>query len=71
MPVALTPWLFGYAGIVYGATALVLGGVFVALALKLKSSASETAAKSLFAYSVLYLFLIFAVLLVDQRFSWI
>ena len=71
LPVALSPWLLGYAGIVYGATAAVLGLAFAALAVRLKSSASETAAKSLFAFSVLYLFLIFAVLLADQRFSWI
>ena len=70
VPVALSPWLLGYAGIVYGATALVLGGLFVALALKLKASATEAAAKSLFAYSVLYLFLIFALLLVDQKLTW-
>ena len=67
VPIALAPSLFGYAGRVYAAAALVLSGVFVALALKLRTSASEGAAKTLFAYSVLYLFLIFAVLLVDQK----
>ena len=67
VPVALSPWLFGYAGIVYGAASFVLGGVLAVLALRLKSAATEAAAKSLFAYSVLYLFLIFAMLLVDQQ----
>jgi heme O synthase-like polyprenyltransferase len=42
----------------------------VALAQKLKSSPSEATAKSLFAYSVLYLFLIFAMLLADQKLTW-
>jgi len=71
LPVALAPWLLGHAGIVYGASALLLGGVFLALALRLKASATERAAKALFAYSVLYLFLIFAVLLIDQQLKWV
>ena len=70
LPVALAPWLLGYAGIVYGVSALVLGGVFLALALRLKARASESAAKALFGYSVLYLFLIFAVLPIDQQLRW-
>jgi protoheme IX farnesyltransferase len=70
VPIALAPWMLGFAGILYGATALVLGTLFVALALKLKSSPSEATAKSLFAYSVLYLFLIFAMLLADQKLTW-
>jgi protoheme IX farnesyltransferase len=70
VPIALMPWLFGYAGIVYGAAAFALGGLMVVLALQLKASATEAAAKSLFAYSVLYLFLIFAMLLVDQKLTW-
>jgi protoheme IX farnesyltransferase len=71
VPAALAPWLLGYAGIIYGAAALALGGLFVVLALRLKVSASEGAAKALFAYSVLYLFLIFAALLVDRKLGWI
>ena len=66
VPIALTPWLFGYAGIIYAATALVLGCLMVLLALQLRATATEGAARYLFAYSVLYLFLIFAMLLVDQ-----
>jgi protoheme IX farnesyltransferase len=71
VPVALTPWLFGYAGMVYGAVAFVLGGLMAALALQLKASATEAAAKSLFAYSIFYLFLIFAMLLIDQKLAWV
>jgi protoheme IX farnesyltransferase len=67
LPIATMPWLLGYTGLVYGASALVLGGVFIALAWKLKAMQTESAAKSLFAYSVLYLFVIFAVLLVDEK----
>jgi protoheme IX farnesyltransferase len=71
VPVALAPWLFGYAGMVYGVAAFVLGGLMVALALQLKASATEAAAKSLFAYSIFYLFLIFAMLLIDQKLAWV
>jgi protoheme IX farnesyltransferase len=71
LPVALLPWLLGLAGITYGASALLLGGMFLALALRLKARASEAAAKMLFGYSVLYLFLIFAMLLIDQQLQWI
>jgi heme o synthase len=70
LPVALAPWLLGYAGIVYGITALALGGLFLSLALRLKARANESAAKALFGYSVLYLFLIFAVLPIDQLLRW-
>ena len=66
-PVALSPWAFGYAGMAYAAVAAALGGAFIWLAVKLKASPSESAAKSLFAFSVLYLFLIFAAILIDQK----
>jgi protoheme IX farnesyltransferase len=69
-PIALAPWLFGYAGIVYAATAAVLGALLVVLALQLMATATEAAAKYLFAYSLLYLFLIFAVLLIDHKLMW-
>jgi protoheme IX farnesyltransferase len=54
---------------VYGATAVTCGAVFVALALQLARS-SETdrrAAHRLFVFSIFYLFLLFAALLVDHR----
>ena len=65
-PVVLAPWYFGFAGALYGVAALVLSVVFAVLARQLKNSRSERAAKSLFAFSVLYLFLVFAVLLADK-----
>jgi protoheme IX farnesyltransferase len=63
------PALLGFAGIFYGAVSAVLGAIFFALALdvwrKTRGAAAEMAAKRLFAFSVLYLFLLFAVLLVE------
>jgi protoheme IX farnesyltransferase len=65
----LTPVLFGFAGLVYGTLAALLGALFLALAIevwrKRKGVAAQSAARRLFAFSVLYLFLLFDALLVE------
>ena len=71
LPVAVTPWLIGGAGVLYGATALALSLGFVALALPVgrrRSGEGDTMApeKRLFKFSILYLFALFAVLVVDR-----
>jgi protoheme IX farnesyltransferase len=66
IPVVLAPWLLGFAGLPYGIAAAVFAGAFAVLALRLWRSRSERAAKSLFAFSVFYLFAIFAMLLADK-----
>jgi protoheme IX farnesyltransferase len=67
--VGVTPALFGFAGLIYGTLAAVLGVLFLALAIevwrKRRGTAAQSAARRLFAFSVLYLFLLFAVLLVE------
>jgi protoheme IX farnesyltransferase len=67
--VGVSPALFGFAGIFYGVVSAVLGAIFFALALdvwrKTSGSAAEMAAKRLFGFSVLYLFLLFTVLLIE------
>jgi protoheme IX farnesyltransferase len=65
VPVSVLPWLLGFAGPVYGATALACGTVFVLLAWQLarSSEADRKAAHRLFAFSIAYLFLLFAALL--------
>jgi protoheme IX farnesyltransferase len=68
-PVGATPWLFGYAGLAYGAIAVLGGVAMVALALQLYSTPekiAEPVAKRLFAVSILYLFVLFAALLVER-----
>jgi len=64
---ALAPFALGFAGLAYLAVAAVTGAGFVGLAVRVyrseANSAGERAARNLFAYSVLYLFLLFAVLL--------
>ena len=56
---------FGIVGWLYGAVAIALGGVFVFCALRVWLESGERAAKRLFAFSILYLFLLFAMMLVD------
>ena len=64
-PVSLLPWLMGFAGTIYGATALVGGTLLVALALQLRRSrvSERRVAYRLFGFSILYLFVLFAALL--------
>jgi protoheme IX farnesyltransferase len=69
--VSLAPWWIGGVGAVYGVAALVLSGVFVALCVPvaLRRAAEGDRMKPekrLFAYSVLYLFALFAALVVDR-----
>jgi protoheme IX farnesyltransferase len=68
-PLATAPALLGFAGLFYGLAAAVLGAVFLALAFEVyrrrDAASSNQAAVSLFAFSILYLFLLFAVLLVE------
>ena len=70
-PVAASPWLLGYAGIVYGVTALVAGASMIALAWRLRVARADAdkAAMQLFAFSIFYLFALFAVLLIESGFG--
>ncbi len=68
-PLALLPAMIGVGGPFYGITAIGLGGVFMALALKVwraEGRELHDAARQLFKFSILYLFGLFAVLLVER-----
>jgi len=65
-PCALAPYLLGIAGAVYGAAALLLSALFTGFAVKVWFDEGERSAKQMFAFSILYLFLLFALLLVDR-----
>ncbi len=69
-PLAVVPVFFPVAGWLYGLVALVLGAILVALAVKLfraeKGEAADKAAKSLFGFSIFYLFILFAALLAEH-----
>jgi protoheme IX farnesyltransferase len=71
VPLGLSPWALGYAGLLYGAVALLTGAVMLALAWQVyvERRPADKASKQLFAFSILYLFLLFAVLLVERGFD--
>jgi protoheme IX farnesyltransferase len=68
VPLGVSPWLLGYAGLLYGLTAVVTGALMLVLAWQVfcERRPAERASRHLFAFSILYLFLLFAVLLVEQ-----
>jgi heme o synthase len=66
-PLGAAPWFLGYASAVYGIVAVAAGAAIVALAFRLRAERNGYAAsKRMFAFSILYLFLLFAMLLVDR-----
>ncbi len=69
-PVGMAPWFLSFAGIVYGLTSLVGGLVMIWLAVDIfrrrDGAPARKAAGRMFAFSILYLFALFAVLLVEQ-----
>jgi heme o synthase len=65
-PVALAPAWFGLAGFVYLGTALVLSLLFTMAAIRVWRDAGDTSAKRMFGFSILYLFLLFAVMILDR-----
>jgi heme o synthase len=69
-PVGASPWLLGYAGLLYGVTAIVAGAAMIGLSLHIMALGDEDeglrAAKRLFGVSILCLFVLFAVLLIDH-----
>ena len=71
VPISLLPWALGFAGAIYGAVAVVSGTVFLVLALRLhgNTQTDRRAAHRLFAFSILYLFVLFAALLANNRIS--
>ncbi|MSP51892.1 MAG: protoheme IX farnesyltransferase [Alphaproteobacteria bacterium] len=69
IPFALAPWALGFAGAIYGVGAALLGSAFFAFAFALRRRASVSLAKATFAYSILYLFLMFALLVFDHAWN--
>ncbi len=72
LPISLAPFWLEVAGWLYGAAALLLSGLFLLLALRVAVFRGGAAdmdmrpEKRLFAYSVLYLFALFAALVADR-----
>jgi heme o synthase len=70
VPLAVVPWAMGFAGIAYGLASIVMGAAFLYFAVKVwrvtEGRDGDKAAKQLFWFSILYLYLLFAVLLVES-----
>ena len=62
----LLPFIFGMSGWLYLAAAVVLGGLFIVYAWALWRSYSDALARRTFRFSILYLSLLFAALLMDH-----
>jgi protoheme IX farnesyltransferase len=79
-PLGVLPWALGTGGIVYAVLSIVTGAMMVHLAVQVfrhrTGPRADKAAKHLFGFSILYLFLLFAVLLAEhslglaERFAW-
>src|SRR5260221_560290 len=65
-PIAVAPALMGIAGWLYGTAALGLSALFTWAAVRVWRDAGDRSAKQMFAFSILYLFLLFALLLLDR-----
>ena len=75
IPVTLAPWRIGFSGLVYAASALALGGYFLACVWRVArdrqdadgtSLTNDRPARAAFKFSILYLFLLFGALALDR-----
>jgi len=62
------PWMLGFAGPIYGGIAAICSALFLALAFRLSRSrgTDRRAAHRLFVFSIAYLFVLFAALMMDH-----
>ena len=70
---AIAPWPLGYAGALYGWTAMILSAVFVALSVQVGTRTTGEGdtmqpEKRLFAFSIAYLFILFGAVVADHWF---
>jgi heme o synthase len=68
LPISLLPSVLGFAGTIYAASAVICGAVFAGLAFRLhrNGDCDRRDASRLFAFSIFYLFVLFAALLADH-----
>ena len=64
--VSLLPYVVRMSGVPYVAAALVLGGIYLAYALRIYFAYSDRVARGAFRYSIVYLAFLFAALLIDH-----
>ena len=68
VPISMLPCALGFAGLLFGTAAVTCGAILVALAFQLHGSkgTDRRAAQRLFTFSILYLFVLFAALLLSN-----
>jgi heme o synthase len=73
VPLGISPWLLGIGGQLYAAVAIVAGLGMTLMALRVfrirEGAQANKAAMQLFAFSILYLFLLFSALVVEHGFG--
>lgn len=66
VPLTLMPAILGFAGLIYVLGAATLGTLFLAGAFRVRTARDEISARRLFGFSIIYLFSIFALLVIDN-----
>ena len=66
LPLALAPSFMGIAGWLYGGVAAVMGVLFCIAALAVWYDESDRAPKRMFGFSIIYLFVLFALMIADR-----
>ncbi len=66
LPVSLLPWWFGTASAAWGALATVFGLIFIGFAVKVWFDTTDRSPRQMFRFSLLYLSVLFAGLIVDN-----
>ncbi|GAB5468524.1 MAG: heme o synthase [Rhodospirillales bacterium] len=67
LPLALLPTFLGLAGWLYGGVALILGLFYIASALAILRDKTDKSARQSFGFSILYLFVLFTLLIIDRQ----
>ena len=65
-PLGIVPFWLGTLGAVYGATAALLGALFIGTAWRVMRDDSDKNCKQLFGFSIFYLILLFLAMIVDR-----
>ena len=66
--VTIVPYLTGMSGLIYLATAVILGGRFLYYAIRMRRDPDKALPMQVFRFSITYLMLLFAALLIDHYF---
>jgi len=66
VPLSFAPVVLGMAGIAYGAAVAAIGAYFLLLAVRVLRERGDRTARRMFRFSILYLFVLFAALIVDR-----